>query len=275
MECAPRDVAVLGEVNGPYRDVSRLGTSLPRGNPRERNRARPKSGEASRLARWAVNFPVPSQRSRDYNGGWRGGCPHTVVWGDCHRLEKDDTTRLLANLAVGDPTAAERLLPLVYDELRALAHAYFRGNGPVQTLQPTALVHEAYLKLAGKKGVEYRGRSHFMAVAATAMRQILVDRAREHESLKRGGGWARITLDQAAVLAADNEVDTLALHDVLQRLAEFDQRKARIAEMRFFGGLGLEQIAEVVGVARSTVAEDWRVARAWLAKELLDREGTP
>ena len=189
------------------------------------------------------------------------------------RASTSDTTAILADLAKGDASATDRLLPMVYAELRALAASYMKDKPPGHTLQPTALVHEAYLRLVGGDDA-FANRAHFMAVAAKVMRGILVDHARSHEAEKRGGGWKRITLDQAATLASDADIDTLALDDVLSRLAEMDERKARVAEMRFFGGMSIEHVAEAIGVARSTVAEDWRMARAWLAKELLDTEGT-
>lgn len=187
-------------------------------------------------------------------------------------FSSSDTTAILADLAKGDASATDRLLPLVYSELRALAGAYMRDKPPGHTLQPTALVHEAYLRLVGGNDA-FASRAHFMAVAAKVMRGILVDHARKDAALKNGGGWKRITLSEAATISSADQVDTLALDDVLSRLSKMDERKARVAEMRFFGGLSLEQVAEVIGIARSTVAEDWRMARAWLAKELLDREG--
>lgn len=188
------------------------------------------------------------------------------------RASHHDTSTILADLAQGDASATDRLLPLVYAELRALAGAYMRDKPPGHTLQPTALVHEAYLRLVGGEDA-FASRAHFMAVAATVMRGILVDHARKNAALKHGGGWKRITLSEAATHSGDNEIDTLALEEVLSRLAQMDARKARIAEMRFYGGLSLEQVAEAIGMARSTVAEDWRMARAWLAKELLEPEG--
>ena len=179
-----------------------------------------------------------------------------------------DATTILTELVDGQESAADRLMPFVYDELRALAARYLQQFPGAVTLQPTALVHEAYLRLIGQSGSNFHGRSHFMAVAAKVMRGILVDRARREAAQKHGGGWTRITLDQAASLSAQGDVDTLALDDVLQRLSQLDHRKARIAELRFFGGLSIDEVAEAIGIARSTVTEDWRMARAWLAKEL-------
>ena len=184
-----------------------------------------------------------------------------------------DTAAILAEIANGDASATDRLLPLVYAELRALAGSYMKGKSPDHTLQPTALVYEAYLRLVGGDDA-FASRAHFMAVAARVMRGILVDHARKDAALKNGGGWHRITLSDAAVLTpCDAVIDTLALDDVLHRLAALDHRKARVAEMRFFGGLSIEQVADAIGVARSTVADDWRMARAWLARELVEYEG--
>ncbi len=181
------------------------------------------------------------------------------------------TTILLADLANGDQHAADRLMPLVYEELRALADSYFRRQASGLTLQPTALVHEAYLRLIDQSQASYKSRSHFMAVAAMAMRQILIDRARKMRSVKHGGGMQRVTLDEAAV-APDLpcEVDLLKLEQALTNLAKLDDRKSRVVELRFFGGLSIEAAAEVLGVARSTITEDWRFARAWLVCELQD-----
>jgi RNA polymerase sigma factor (TIGR02999 family) len=188
------------------------------------------------------------------------------------RASHHDTSAILADLVQGDASATDRLLPLVYAELRALAGACMRDKPLGHTLQPTALVHEAYLRLVGGDDA-FANRAHFMAVAAKVMRGILVDHARKDAALKNGGGWKRITLSEAATLSGGDEIDTLALDEVLSRLAQWDARKARVAEMRFYGGLSLEQVAEAIGMARSTVAEDWRMARAWLAKELLEPEG--
>jgi RNA polymerase sigma factor (TIGR02999 family) len=160
-------------------------------------------------------------------------------------------------------------MPSVYDELRRVAASYFRSKPAAETLQPTALVHEAYLKLASRTSAEYESRAHFTAVAATAMRHILVDHARGRGRAKRGGGIKAITLNEALIAAAETEdVDVLRLDDALTKLAELDPRRSRVVELRFFGGLNIEETATVLGVARSTVTEDWRLARAWLACEL-------
>ncbi len=176
-------------------------------------------------------------------------------------------SRILDDLAHGDAAAAERLFPVVYDELRVLAGHLFRGHRPGATLQPTALVHEAYLKLIDGAGA-FENRAHVVAVAAKAMRHILVDRARRHSAARHGGGRDRVTLDEALAGKDERDVDVLALDEALSRLAELDQRKAQIVELRFFGGLGIEETAVALGIARSTVTDDWRFARAWLAREL-------
>ncbi|MCP3903938.1 MAG: sigma-70 family RNA polymerase sigma factor [Planctomycetes bacterium] len=168
-----------------------------------------------------------------------------------------------------DPAAtAPELLPEAYEELHALAERWFRRQAPGHTLQPTALVHEAYMKLA-RGGSAFESRTHFVAVAARAMRQILVDRARRVRSERHGGNAARIAVDEGLIAGEHpNDVDLLSLEDALSRLTELDERKGRVVELRFFGGLDIDQTAQVLGVARSTVTEDWRMARAWLVKEL-------
>ena len=185
-------------------------------------------------------------------------------------LEESDanTAELLADVTRGDAGAAERLLPVVYDELRRLAERYFRNQAAGQTLQATSLVHEAYLKLVNQPDATYAGKTHFKAVAAKAMRHLLIDRARGKKALKHGGGGRRVRLDEAMVPAADRDVDVVALEEALAGLARLDERMSRIVELRFFGGLTNVEVAEVLGVARSTVAEQWRAARAWLLSEL-------
>jgi RNA polymerase sigma-70 factor, ECF subfamily len=166
----------------------------------------------------------------------------------------------------------DRLLPDAYQELRRLAAAYLRRERPGQTLQPTALVHEAYLRLARDKPGRWQNRAHFCAIAANAMRQILVERARARGAVKRGGGQPRVTLVDDIDVATGNDgpapIDLLALDQALTRLAELDPRQARIVELRYFGGLSLEETAEALDVAPATVKRDWTVARAFLAREL-------
>ncbi|MHC4947694.1 MAG: sigma-70 family RNA polymerase sigma factor [Planctomycetota bacterium] len=182
---------------------------------------------------------------------------------------QETVTRLLGEVAEGRTDAASELLPLVYDELRALAGAYFRNERDNHTLQPTALVHEAYMRLVGQQSIEFRSRRQFFVVAAKAMRNILVDHARTKRRQKRGGGRAPVALDPDRVsVDPANELDMLALDEALERLAALDERKARLVELRFFGGLTSEQAADVLDIARSTAAEEWRMARAWLYREL-------
>ena len=160
------------------------------------------------------------------------------------------------------------LAPMVYEELRQLAESYFRKQPSDHTLQPTALVNEAYLKLAEHAQGRWKDREHFLAVAARAMRQILVDHARGCRAAKRGAAFRRITLDQAVAESEDREVDLIALDEALTRLAELDDRKTRVVELRFFAGLTIEEAAEVLGVSLSTVNRDWRMARSWVLREL-------
>ena len=178
-------------------------------------------------------------------------------------------TRLLGEATGGRQEALAELLPLVYAELRALAESYFRSERSTHTLQPTALVHEAFVKLAGGGEIRATSRGQFLALAAKAMRNVLVDHARARDREKRGGGWSRVSLTIAdAKSGRDREIDVLALNDALDRLAALDERKARLVELRFFGGLGEREAAEALGIARSTAAEEWRMARAWLGREL-------
>jgi RNA polymerase sigma factor (TIGR02999 family) len=178
---------------------------------------------------------------------------------------KDEVTSILSAIERGDPRAAERLLPLVYDELRRLAARRLAQEKPGQTLQPTALVHEAYLRLVGSGApAHWDGCGHFFAAAAEAMRRILVEQARSKQCLKRGGGRRREPADLDALLAGGPAQDVLALHEALEQLAAHDPVKAKLVEMRFFAGLTLDQAAECLGVAPRTADRAWRYARAWL-----------
>ncbi|MCG8408043.1 MAG: ECF-type sigma factor [Phycisphaerales bacterium] len=180
-----------------------------------------------------------------------------------------DATMLLARVNDGDTAAAEELLPIVYEQLRAMAGSYFKAQPSGHTLQPTALVHEAYIKLINASDSNWQNSVHFCAVAATAMRQILHDRARRKRTAKRGGGNAqRVPLDTIATPSGDSVVDTVAMDDALERLGTLDARQARIVELRFFGGLTVEQVATVLEVSQSTVEKEWRAARAFLNREL-------
>ena len=182
--------------------------------------------------------------------------------------QRGEATRVLSELGRGDASAAQRLLPLVYDELRALAGAHFRRQEADHTLQPTALVHEAFLRLVDQTSVEWNDRPHFFAVAATAMRQILIDHARRRRAAKRGGQMQRVTLDAAGTPPTESPIDLIALDDALAALAALDERKHQVVVMRFFGGLSVDEVANVLEVSKTTVESDWRSARAWLGVRL-------
>ena len=167
-----------------------------------------------------------------------------------------------------DRQSLDSLLPAVYQELRRLAAAYIRHEKPGQTLQPTALVHEAYLRLMKDRPDRWQNRAHFCAIAAHSMRQILIERARARNAQKRWGEKARVTLDEALLRGGDRSVDLLALDHALERLAALDAEQARIVELRFFGGLTIEETAEAMAISPATVKRHWTVARAWLAREL-------
>ncbi len=171
-------------------------------------------------------------------------------------------------MADGDRDAAEELFPAVYDELRAQAEAYMHRERLGHTLQPTALVHEAYLKLVQQDGSRWNDRAHFFAVAATAMRHILVNHALARKSLKRGGDRQRTPLSQVIVEAESRSIDLIALDEALHELTNFDERQSRIVELRFFGGLTNKEVGEVLGVSLRTVEGEWSIAKAWLHRRL-------
>ena len=177
-------------------------------------------------------------------------------------------TRLIADARGGDTRALEKLVPLVYSELRRLAARYMRRERPGQSLQATALVHEAYLRLLKDADLSFQNRAHFVGIAARSMRQILVEHARARNADKRGGERRRITLDEAAAVGKPLDVDLLALDEALERLAQRDAQQSRIVELRFFGGLTNEETAEALGISPATVKRAWAVARAWLFREL-------
>ena len=187
-----------------------------------------------------------------------------------------DITLLLARARSNDAAASEELFQLLYGELRALAGAAMERDRAGHTLQPTALVHEAWIKLASPGALAVNDREHFLALAAKAMRQVLVDHARGKQRDKRGGGREPVTLHSAEAPAGLADVDVLALEEALERLAQYSAQKARIVELRFFGGLSIDEIAHVVGLSSSSVDREWSFARAWLAEALsgrLDDEG--
>jgi RNA polymerase sigma-70 factor (ECF subfamily) len=182
--------------------------------------------------------------------------------------ETGQISSLLDDLQKGDPAAASRLLPIVYKELRRLAAYYMRAERSGQTIQATELVHEAYLRLVGQDRIEWQGRSHFLAMAATSMRRILVDRARKKLAEKHGGGGEKIQLDEALVFSPQKSKDIAALDDALKVLEQISPRQGRVVELRFFAGLEMEEIAKIEGVSLRTVKQDWSLARAWLHHEI-------
>lgn len=179
-----------------------------------------------------------------------------------------DATQLLIDVRKGAPSATAALLEVVYEELHRLASAHMRRQRPNHTLQPTALVHEVFVQLVDRDQIDWADRSHFMAVAATAMRQILIKHARGKNAAKRGGGLERLTLDQAASPTGARPLQVIALDDALTRLATLSARQCRVVELRFFGGLTIAEVAHVLGVGTTTVEDDWHAARVWLAIEL-------
>ncbi len=182
-----------------------------------------------------------------------------------------EVTRLLQRRGGGDAQSLEELLPLLYDELRRLAGAYMRRQPKGQTLQPTALVNEAYLKLAGQQGLSFADRAGFFGLAAKVMRQLLVDQARARGAGKRGGGAVRVTLDEGIVSAPSRDVDLEDLDTALGELARLDERQARIIELRFFAGLGIEETAATLALSAATIKREWATARAWLYRRLSER----
>ena len=186
----------------------------------------------------------------------------------------DGITKLLQGWRGGDRAALDALVPVVYKELHRLAHCELRKERPDHTLQSTALVHEAYFRLVGQTLPQWESRTHFFAIAAQLMRQILVDYARRHRASKRGSGACMLTLDDAVVLPQRKDVDVVAIDDALNALAEVDPRQSRIVELRFFAGLSLQEISEVMGIATATVQRDWTAARAWLYREISQRSKT-
>lgn len=193
-------------------------------------------------------------------------------------MAQSEITRLLLDWSDGNAQALEKLLPLVYDELRHLAGAYLRRERADHTLQATALVHETYFKLVDQHSVRWNNRAHFFAIAAQAMRRILLDSARRHTAVKRGSAGQRLSLtDAAGLLIETADEDLIALDDALNELAAFDPQQSRIIELRYFGGMTIEETAEVVGLSPATVKREWTVARAWLYKTITgdDAPGEP
>ena len=180
---------------------------------------------------------------------------------------RGEVSELLRAWSDGDCGALDRLTPLVYDELHRLARRYMRGERPGHSLQTSALVNEAYMRLVDYKGMQWQNRAHFFAVSAQLMRRILVEHARRH-NLKRGGGVHHVSLEQTAVVGGERDADLVALDDALNALAQLDARKVQVVEMRFFGGLSVKETAQVLKVSPETVQRDWKLAKAWLLDEL-------
>ena len=181
-------------------------------------------------------------------------------------------TQLLVAWGDGDGAALDKLMPLVHEELRRLAHHYMRGEGPGNTMQTSALVNEAYLRLVDQTNPHWQNRAHFFAISAQLMRQILVDYARKRRSRKRGGGVRQVSLDEGMIVSEERSANVVALDDALKSLAEIDSRKSQIVELRFFGGLSIEETAEVLQISPGTVMRDWTLAKAWLRREITGDE---
>lgn len=180
----------------------------------------------------------------------------------------EEVTQLLVAWGNGNQAALEKLMPLVYEELRRLAHHYMRREHLGHTLQTTALVNEAYFRLVDQKHVHWQNRAHFFAISAQLMRRILVDHARSHQYEKRGGGAVKVALDEGALVAQEQAADLIALDDALLSLADIDERKSRIVELRFFGGLSVEETAAALKISARTVMREWSMAKAWLYRTI-------
>jgi RNA polymerase sigma-70 factor (ECF subfamily) len=185
----------------------------------------------------------------------------------------EDVTILLAELTKGNKEAASKLIPMVYDELRRLADGYMRRERGDHTLQATALVHEAYLKLVEQRSVDWKSRAHFFGIAAQVMRRILVDHARGHLRGKRGAGLQEVPIDEALVFAPEQSLELVKLDEALERLTKLDPRQGKIVELRFFGGLTVDQTADLLGISPKTVKRDWSIAKAWLHGEVRQTDG--
>jgi RNA polymerase sigma factor (TIGR02999 family) len=218
---------------------------LPR--PRKRNARKPPSALAAREIR-----PAPAG-SRD----------NVAAMGD------EDVTGMLEALSAGDRSVVDHLLPIVYAELKRRASSLMRRERSDHTLQPTVLVHDAFMQLVRQDRVDWQGRAHFFAMASQMMRRVLVDHARARLRDKRGGGAARVSLDEGLGLSAERDLDVVALDEVLARLAELDRRQAEIVEMRFFGGLSVEEVAAVMSLSKRTIEGEWTMIKAWLRRELV------
>jgi RNA polymerase sigma factor (TIGR02999 family) len=193
-----------------------------------------------------------------------------------HGDEPTDITNLLLAWSQGDRTALDRLTPLVYNQLRYLARRYMRSEVPDHTLQPTALAHEAYIRLVNQDRVNWRNRAHFFGVAAQVIRRLLIDYARERQRIKRGGGAVMVSWSERIAVPEAKNLDVVALDDALTRLADLDPQQSRIVELRFFAGLSIKETAEALNISPATVKRDWMIARAWLYQQLKSsRKVTP
>ncbi len=190
-------------------------------------------------------------------------------------MPSEKVTQLLHQVAGGNRAAVDELTPLVYQELKRIAGGQLKGERPGHTLQATALVHEAYLKLIDQREVSWQGRAHFFGVAAQLMRRILLDYAKSRGRLKRGGDVHKTSLDEALVVAEDRASDLVMIDEALTRMEQLDPRQAKVVEMRFFGGLSVEETAEAMGISAPTVKREWAMARAWLHRELSSRGDAP
>jgi len=182
--------------------------------------------------------------------------------------DQHDVTAKLSELSAGRREAWDELMPIVYGELKRMAHRHLRGERPGHTLNTTAIVHEAYLKLVNIDQLQWRDRAHFFAMASRAMRRILIDHARTRSREKRGGGWTKVTLDDAFKVAEERAEDLIALDDALTRLEQVNERQCRVVEYRFFGGMSIQETAEALGISAASVKRDWMVTRTWLNQEL-------
>ena len=211
---------------------------------------------------WEIRHPPAKSLALSRNGRLWQSPPHHVNAGAL----PNDVTQLLGQWSGGNPEALDDLMPLVYDELRRMAHRHMAGERGNHTLQPTALVHEAYIKLVDQSRINWQNRAHFLGMGATLMRQILIDHARRHRADKRGGEFENLPIKESIVIVAgDKPTDLIRLDEALKDLAKFDEFKSRLVELRYFGGLSVEETAEVLEVSEITVKRHWRMAKAWLA----------
>jgi RNA polymerase sigma factor (TIGR02999 family) len=185
-----------------------------------------------------------------------------------------EVTQLLVDWGNGDKAALDRLTPLVHEELHRLAHRHMRLERPNHTLQTTALVNEAYVRLVDQRNLHWKNRAHFFSIASRLMRRILVDLARAHYGARRGGGVPRVSLDEAAILSQERAGELVALDEALTRLAKMDERKSKVVELRFFGGMSVEETAEALGVSPITIKRDWSTAKAWLYREIANESAS-